>query len=305
MSLGLLYRDGHGPCPPHCRDFAKAYSHLDQAASRGDSDALLFLGIMLKAGEYVGPDCPLALKAFKQCAERGPWADLLRQAFQAWDTGDKAGAFIRYRLAAEMGYRTALANVGFFYEEGVEGVLEKDAKRAVAFYSLAADQGDVVCRRRLGDLLYYGLDGTPPDYPGALAHYRRAPNDAQSVFNVAGMLERGEGAPRDLASAREMYDSARELGGGSGHQKRRMPMDADDDPALAALPASLAIGRLDLMEVMCPILVDLSALARDLLLALAPLLPASPHAALARWSEGLAGWSGLRGLVESCEEQVW
>jgi hypothetical protein len=26
--------------------------------------------------------------AFKQCAERGPWSHLLRQAFMAWNAGD-------------------------------------------------------------------------------------------------------------------------------------------------------------------------------------------------------------------------
>ena len=49
------YREGHGPCPPYCRDYSAAYYHLDQAASRGDSDALLFLGLMIRAGEFVAP----------------------------------------------------------------------------------------------------------------------------------------------------------------------------------------------------------------------------------------------------------
>jgi FkbM family methyltransferase len=35
----MLYREGHGPCPPYCRDYATGYYHLDQAASRGDADA--------------------------------------------------------------------------------------------------------------------------------------------------------------------------------------------------------------------------------------------------------------------------
>ena len=84
----------------------------DQAASRGDSDALLFLGLMIKAGEFVAPgdkcvmmrhvcddvtcdiceflapDCDKSCMAFKQCAERGPWSHLLRQAFMAWNAGD-------------------------------------------------------------------------------------------------------------------------------------------------------------------------------------------------------------------------
>ena len=37
-----------------------------QAASRGDVDALFYLGLMLKSGEFVAPDCEKAEQAFKQ-----------------------------------------------------------------------------------------------------------------------------------------------------------------------------------------------------------------------------------------------
>ena len=93
---------------------------MPQAASRGDADALLFLGLMIKAGEFVAPDCEKSCMAFKQCGERGPWSHLLNQGFMAWNAGDKLGAFLRYRLAAELGYRTALANIGFIYEHGID-----------------------------------------------------------------------------------------------------------------------------------------------------------------------------------------
>jgi hypothetical protein len=30
LTLAMLYREGHGPCPPYCRDYSAAYYHLDQ-----------------------------------------------------------------------------------------------------------------------------------------------------------------------------------------------------------------------------------------------------------------------------------
>ena len=65
---------------------------------------------MLQSGEFVRPDCDKAEQAFKQCALRGPWGTLLRQAFIAWMAGDLPGAYLRYRIAAELGYRTAQAS---------------------------------------------------------------------------------------------------------------------------------------------------------------------------------------------------
>ena len=38
--------------------------------------------------------------------------------------------------------------MGFLYEEGVPGAVPRDAARAARFYTLAAEQGDAVCRRQ-------------------------------------------------------------------------------------------------------------------------------------------------------------
>eukprot|EP00282_Hemiselmis_andersenii_P013597 CAMPEP_0114164986 /NCGR_PEP_ID=MMETSP0043_2-20121206/30986_1 /TAXON_ID=464988 /ORGANISM="Hemiselmis andersenii, Strain CCMP644" /LENGTH=52 /DNA_ID=CAMNT_0001261735 /DNA_START=1 /DNA_END=156 /DNA_ORIENTATION=+ len=51
-----------------------------------------------------------------QCAARGPWGVILQQAFAAWKARDLSGAYLRYRIAAELGYRTAQVNIGFMFE---------------------------------------------------------------------------------------------------------------------------------------------------------------------------------------------
>ncbi len=49
----------------------------------------------------------VAVRAMKIAAERGPWGQLVKEAYDAYAQHDEIGAFIRYRLAAESGYRTA------------------------------------------------------------------------------------------------------------------------------------------------------------------------------------------------------
>jgi TPR repeat protein len=53
-------------------------------------------------------------------------------------------------------------------------------------------QGDAVCRRRLGDMHYYG-QGVLVDYDQAASHYQLNINDPQSCFNLAWLTERGLG----------------------------------------------------------------------------------------------------------------
>ena len=114
------------------------------------------------------------------------------------------GAFIRYRLAAEMGYRTALANIGYIYEHGIEDEkmqVPVDLSRAMHFYELCAQQNDAVCRRRLGDMYYYG-HGVLINYTAAAQQYRLNLNDPQSCFNLAWLTERGLGVTQDREEAR-------------------------------------------------------------------------------------------------------
>ena len=182
-------------------------------------------------------------------------------------------------------------------------------------------------------MAYYGLAGGAPDHAAALAHYRAAPRDAQSVFNVAGMLERGEGAPADRAAARAAYAEAAALGG--ARFRRRLPADAEDETALAELPASLALSRLDAQahcrpaphpsrggppgslcpqppagvvprhaaraqaarrgqEAACGAALDLARVGAEL----AALLPAAPRAALARGSAAPRAPRGVRAPAE-------
>lgn len=65
---------------------------------------------------------------------------MLKEGYDAFAAGDDVGAYMRYRMGAELGYRTAQANLAWLYEQGVEPYVARDYDAAQRFYKLAAAQ---------------------------------------------------------------------------------------------------------------------------------------------------------------------
>ena len=101
---------------------------------------------------------------------------------------------------------------------------------------------------------YYGL-GVEINYEPALEHYSKSPRDAQSVYSIASMTERGHGTPRSVETARELYELAKELGEGSGGE-----WDGEAGPRktyaafrgeYSHLPAVVAVARMEAEAIFC------------------------------------------------------
>jgi len=85
-------------------------------------------------------------------------------------------------------------------------------KRALVYWNRAALQGYHVARLKLGDYYYYG-NGIDVDYQQAASHYKYATeisHNAQAMFNLAYMHEKGLGLKRDIHLAKRFYDLALE-----------------------------------------------------------------------------------------------
>ena len=106
-------------------------------------------------------------------------------------------------------------------------------------------QGDVVCRRKLGDVFYFG-QGVGVNYSEAARHYALNNLDAQSTFNLAWLTERGRGVPQDRERAKALYARATELGGGHG-VRRRLAFEASD-AEFSALPAQLLVSKMEAQD---------------------------------------------------------
>ncbi|XP_011305407.1 protein sel-1 homolog 1 [Fopius arisanus] len=210
LQLGNMYLSGTGVR----RDYKMANKYFNLASQSGHVLAFYNLAQMHATGTGMMRSCPTAVELLKNVAERGKWSDQLMTAHTDYKEGRVNQAFIRYALLAEMGYEVAQSNAAFILDRGETGVLlpEKGLVMALAFWARAAVQGYSPAQVKLGDAHYYGR-GTRVDYEAAAGYYRLASDqqhNAQAMFNLGYMHERGLGLARDRHLAKRCYDLAAE-----------------------------------------------------------------------------------------------
>ena len=154
---------------------------------------------------------------------------------------------------------------------------------------MRAVQGDVVCRRKLGDLFYFG-QGVGVNHSGAARHYSLNHLDAQSTFNLAWLTERGLGVPEDRERAKALYARATELG---GHGLRRRLAFEASDAEFSALPAQLLVSKMEAQDELCAFASDVVALLPEI-----PGASGWARAAVGGACAGAAGGGGADGSHE-------
>lgn len=210
LQLGNMYFSGTGVKP----DYKLATMYFSLASRSGHVLALYNLAQMHATGTGMARNCPAAVELLKKVAERGKWSDQLMVAHTDYREGRINEAFFSYALLAEMGYEVAQSNAAFILDKGETTILSEDEGlvRALSLWARAAAQGYSAAQVKLGDAYYYGR-GTKVDYEAAASHYRLAsepdPN-AQAMFNLGYMHERGLGLARDRHLAKRCYDLAAE-----------------------------------------------------------------------------------------------
>ena len=124
---------------------------------------------------------------------------------------DSAKAVSWYRKAANQGYSTAQANLGYMYNNGI-GV-PKDLKKAVNWYQKAANQGDSRAEVYLGSMYEYG-NGIPKDLIEAVKWYRKAATKGNDYgeWNLGTMYEQGKGVTQNYKLALSWYRKASNQG---------------------------------------------------------------------------------------------
>ena len=136
-----------------------------------------------------------------------------------------------YQKAADQGHPDVQVNLGWLYEMG-DGV-PIDLRKAAKLYQKAADQGNARAQVNLGWLYENGW-GVPKDLGKARELYQKAADqgnqsaigklnnlstptepkqgDAATQFSLALQYENGEGVPKDLGKAAELYQKAADQG---------------------------------------------------------------------------------------------
>lgn len=191
-----------------------ANKYFSLASQSGHVLAFYNMAQMHASGTGMMRSCKTAVELLKNVAERGKWSNQLMIAHGDYKDGRFNQAFIRYALLAEMGYEVAQSNAAYILDRGETTVLNIDDGfiMALSFWSRSAAQGYSPAQVKLGDAYYYGR-GTHVDYEAAASHYRLASDlqhNAQAMFNLGYMHERGLGLARDRHLAKRCYDLAAE-----------------------------------------------------------------------------------------------
>jgi len=163
-------------------------------------------------------------------------ADAMYRLGKSYENGSKSlsvnhGEKVKwYQEAAKRGHAKAMSRLGVAHEHG-EGVEQSDVM-AMYWYMFAAGKGDSSAKVYLGMNFAGGLCGCPKDSERALQWFTEAAGqgDPEGCLYLGKCLERGVGAARDLASARQWLQQAaphsrraskllRRLSGGAAPEK--------------------------------------------------------------------------------------
>jgi SEL1 protein len=212
------------------RDYGRAATYFTLAVAQSHVVAMYELARMHHYGMGAQHSCTLAVQFYKRVAERGPWASIMKEAFELYQQGDYDGALLKYERAAEQGYEVAQSNAAWIYDKGLSSLYSDGNttyQLAFEYFRNSAEQKNAASLLKLGDYYFYGL-GTPVNYEKAALYYQAASDmrNAQAAFNV-GYLHQvtpsvaschsnelpktGLGLPKDLHLAKRYYDMALEM----------------------------------------------------------------------------------------------
>ena len=160
-------------------DYEAALPLYQEAADRGDSDAINSLGVMYKLGQGVKTDWDKAIDLYKQ--------------------------------AADMGNAIAMNNYGYAFLIG-EGV-DQDYLEALKWFRLSAEKNYAMAQNNMGHMYHSGLGGVV-DYQKAREWYEKAAaqNYPDAVHNLGVVYLTGHGAKKDPARAEKLFRKAAAAG---------------------------------------------------------------------------------------------
>jgi TPR repeat protein len=200
--LGNLYRTGFGVVAKNPEESRKWYA---KALDVGHIPAAKVLGDIYANGVGTVRDPKKAVSYYKKAAKFGlPSAQYaLAEMLYLGDDGvpqDVKEALAWYQAAGKSDHPGALYALARAYDLG-EGV-KADPAMALGLYKSAALHGSAAAKAALGSFFYEGKV-LPKDDATARKWFEEAAKgaDPEGMFNLAAMMTRGDGGPRNLPQA--------------------------------------------------------------------------------------------------------
>jgi TPR repeat protein len=224
---GVCYEVGAGPK----RDHQRAVQYYRKAAALGDPAAMFKVGMILLEGTLGQARNPkegvnLLKRAATQADETTPYAlhelAILYEGVNLdpatgivpvsfiiliFNVQDPSYAFELYLKASKLGYAPSQYKLGLSHEYGHLG-LAIDAKRSIAWYTKAAQQGEAEAELALSGWYLTGFEPIiQQSDKEAYLWARKAANKglAKAEYAVGYFLEHGVGSEQNLEEARKWY----------------------------------------------------------------------------------------------------
>ncbi|KAF2401757.1 HCP-like protein [Trichodelitschia bisporula] len=218
VRLGTLFLDQG--------DVLTATRYFTLAARNGHIEAFYYLAELMDKGVGRDSTCAGAAQYYKIVAEKAESVSTaIREANEAYESGDIETAIVDYMLAAEQGFESAQANVAYLFDQALArresrsslilfskplSTLPPNPRLALMYWTRSARQSNFDSYLKMGDYYLAGL-GAPVDPEKAAACYHAAADSlasAQAYWNLGWMHENGIGAEQDFHLAKRFYDLA-------------------------------------------------------------------------------------------------
>lgn len=124
----------------------------EQAASGGIVPAMVKAGRCYMEGCFTGPDREKAIHYAEQAASQGNAWGLYQMGVYFQESQEEEAAFAYFKAASVQGDKGAPYYLGKMYLTGTG--TERDVKKAVESFELAADRENTECLAELGDIFY-------------------------------------------------------------------------------------------------------------------------------------------------------
>jgi TPR repeat protein len=200
------------------KDYATALGIWRPLAVEGNAEAQRFVGILYENGLALPRDQAQAVALFRKAAAQGDAEAEYRLGFSLVDGAgiprDVSRGVSLMEKAGKHGYIRSFRMIGDFYRAGFQDGVPKDEAKAVAWYRMAADQGDEISQARLGLAYEYG-QGVAKDISQAISWYRKAASQGDDVSMAAPgrIYEHGDGVDVNKPVALCWYKKAAQRGG--------------------------------------------------------------------------------------------
>lgn len=204
-NLGLCYIYGHGVE----KNVVEGNNWYKKAIEHGSTEALFNLGLSYYKGEGVVKDLQEAKRLFEKSSAQGYDIAQLFIGRILEDTNASCDEIVAaYKKAAEMGCAEAQVYLGYWYEEGKNG-LPVDYQEAYRWYQKAAEQGDSYAQYDIGWLFDNGL-GVKENKREAVKWFKRAAskNNVSAIYRLGLCYYFANGVGMDRREALKLFRKA-------------------------------------------------------------------------------------------------